>query len=103
MLTAMIIGNLEFLPMILIRCLGFHNLLNVMGLHEQFVCFLVILFPALGRFVTYKFRVLCEKFEALGALLCVDEILSGSGLYQLFLSTALPGNSMCFEVTLQYI
>lgn len=30
----------------------------------------------------------------LGALLCVEEILSGSGLYQLFLSTALPGNTI---------
>lgn len=30
----------------------------------------------------------------LGPLLCVDKIPSGSGLYQLFLSTALPDDSM---------
>lgn len=39
----------------------------------------------------------------LGALLCVDGMFSGSGLYQLFLSTLLLGKGRCFDVTVAYI
>lgn len=42
------------------------------------------------------------KHWLLGALLCVEGILSGSGLYQLSLSTSLPGKGRFSDATLQY-
>ncbi|WMV12309.1 hypothetical protein MTR67_005694 [Solanum verrucosum] len=53
----------------------------------------IILFLALKRLVTYRFvfNMNSSKPWLLGTLLCVDEMFSGSGLYQLFLSTSLLG------------
>lgn len=100
MRTAVIL--IKFFAMILIRCLGFHNLQGVMRLHVQYVLFSIILFLSLERLVTYNFvfNMNSSKPWLLGVLLCVDGMLSGSGLYQLFLSTSLLGKGRCLSVYL---
>lgn len=96
---------IKFLAMILIKCLGFLNLQDVMRLHVQYVLFPSNPFSFPGKTCDLQilFNMNSSKPWLLVALLCVDGMLSGSGLYQLFLSTSLLGKGRCFDATLQYI
>lgn len=76
------------------------------GMYVWFSTFPIV---SMVNMMSYRFYILVFislKHWLLGALLCVDLLLSGSGLYQLLHSTVQPGNSefqVIFDLLQYYI